>query len=245
MRYTQQARPDPHRTHHPILDVSVYRFCRDVEQVGCLCDRPQPTVADIHHLAFFHRFVLLACRYRKGGNVPEPLLRNVLQMPAGTATKPSSVPVSTGLGAAQQPQLGEWRAQCSVVRTVLRRDTRGTGCSQLHAPTNKFTRGHRTAPAASGAPAKRGRPKIPWAHFDDEVWRRARSGNSAVNAWAEARYLEDWAQNQGLKTKGSKPAHIMAQAIYARMRRRIGGASHFQDHIAWQATEELPPSLRD
>src|SRR2546429_243847 len=44
MRYTQQARPDPHGTHHSVLYVSVYGLCRDAEQVGRLADRPEPSV---------------------------------------------------------------------------------------------------------------------------------------------------------------------------------------------------------
>ena len=73
MRYTQQARPYPHRTYHSVLDVPVDRLCRDAKQLCRLANRPEPAVAvDIHHFALVHwshHHRICSGRYKGTGGV--------------------------------------------------------------------------------------------------------------------------------------------------------------------------------
>ena len=88
---------------------------------------------------------------------------------------------------------------------------------------------------------KRGRPKVIWILFKQQLWRLARTQELPKTASAAAKYLAGWAKERGIKTGGAKPASPKAQAIYKRLCRRLGGAKNYPNFVIWLAGCNSPP----
>jgi len=87
---------------------------------------------------------------------------------------------------------------------------------------------------------KRGRPKVPWDPFDDELYRRFRSGEALETVEAESRYLHKWAKEKGIKVDGGAP--ISAARIRARINTRYGKAEGYKQTRAHHLSEIQTPS---
>jgi hypothetical protein len=82
--------------------------------------------------------------------------------------------------------------------------------------------------------ATRGRPKILWDPFDDELFRRFRSCEAAETVQAEARYLHRWGGEQGLHADGRKPTQmIQVERIRERIKKRYGGSEGYRSTRAF------------
>lgn len=74
----------------------------------------------------------------------------------------------------------------------------------------------------------RGRPKVPWDRFDEELWRRLNAGEAAETVQAEARYLADWAKSKGISTVPGNPAGALKlEQIRQRIKKRYNGSEGY------------------
>ena len=69
----------------------------------------------------------------------------------------------------------------------------------------------------------RGRPKVPWQIFEDELHRRFQSGEAHETVQAEARHLAQWAAANAIKVEHGDP--IKLERIRERIKKRLGGAA--------------------
>ena len=76
--------------------------------------------------------------------------------------------------------------------------------------------------------ARRGRPKVPWDPFDDELHRRFTTGEASDTLESEARYLANWGAINNIRVPGdSEP--IKKGRIRERIRKRHGGAARYKE----------------
>jgi hypothetical protein len=72
----------------------------------------------------------------------------------------------------------------------------------------------------------RGRPKVPWDPFEDELFRRLQSGEALETVQAEAVWLAAWGAQQGLKIDGGNP--LQPERIRERIKKRHGGSEGYK-----------------
>jgi hypothetical protein len=72
----------------------------------------------------------------------------------------------------------------------------------------------------------RGRPKVPWDPFEDELFRRLQSGEALETVQAEAVWLAAWGTQQGLKVDGGNP--LQAERIRERIKKRYEGSEGYK-----------------
>ncbi len=75
-------------------------------------------------------------------------------------------------------------------------------------------------------PKPRGRPKLSWDPFEDELFRRLQSGEALDTVQAEATYLAGWGAHQGLKVDGGSP--LQPERIRERIKKRHGGSEGYK-----------------
>jgi hypothetical protein len=85
----------------------------------------------------------------------------------------------------------------------------------------------------------RGRPKVPWDPFDEELWKRLKTGAACEHLEAEAAHLADWSATQGI--------HLKKERIRERIKRRFNGTVGYKEarlyHLAeLQRTNDLNKS---
>lgn len=95
------------------------------------------------------------------------------------------------------------------------------------------------------APEKRrGRPKVPWEPFEEELWRRLTSGEASEQLEAEAEYLSKWAKAQGITQNNGAP--LARERIRERIKKRYKGTAGYkatrQYHLAQLAASDLNKS---
>ena len=73
----------------------------------------------------------------------------------------------------------------------------------------------------------RGRPKLPWKPFEDELYRRLRAGKALPTVEAEAEELARWASEQGLAVSGGAP--LQKERIRERIKKRCGGTQGYNN----------------
>jgi len=78
----------------------------------------------------------------------------------------------------------------------------------------------------------RGRPKIPFDPYMDELDRRLRAGVAKPTLEAEADWLADWGKEKGLKFPDGKP--LQKEQIRERIKKRCGGtAQAYKNMLDW------------
>jgi hypothetical protein len=73
----------------------------------------------------------------------------------------------------------------------------------------------------------RGRPKLDWRPFEEELHRRLTTGESLPTVEAEAGALEKWGIEKGYHVPGSAP--IKKERIRERIKKRHGGSVGYQN----------------
>jgi hypothetical protein len=72
----------------------------------------------------------------------------------------------------------------------------------------------------------RGRPKVPWEPFENELFRRLQSGEALETVQAEAVWLAAWGAQQGLQVAGGNP--LQPERIRERIKKRHGGSEGYK-----------------
>ena len=89
---------------------------------------------------------------------------------------------------------------------------------------------------------KRGRPKLLWDAFADELERRLKSCEAEVTVEAEADYLAEWAKAKGICTPYG--TYLSPERIRERIKKRKGGSKGYQNEREWHRSllKQLKPS---
>jgi len=74
------------------------------------------------------------------------------------------------------------------------------------------------------ATSTRGRPKVPWTVFEDEVFRRLVSGEAAETVQSESKYIHKWA----VDTKAISANQIGPERIRERIKKRYKGSEGYK-----------------
>ena len=72
----------------------------------------------------------------------------------------------------------------------------------------------------------RGRPRVKWKPIGDHLWHRLTTGIALDTVEAEARYLADWAKNNGILQNTG--AALGFSRIRERIKRRFKGSRGYQ-----------------
>lgn len=101
--------------------------------------------------------------------------------------------------------------------------------NELSTPKKKSAGRHPDASAGSPQQAKpqksRGRPKLPWDPFEEELYRRLVAGEAEPTMQQEAQALAKWARENGISTVIGNPAGALgADRIRQRISKRYKGA---------------------
>jgi hypothetical protein len=80
-----------------------------------------------------------------------------------------------------------------------------------------------TTDTASKSGRPRGRPKLPWGPFDDELHRRCQNGEALPTLEAEAKYLAGWGKAKNLRVEDGGP--IGVARIRERIKKRLNGGA--------------------
>src|SRR5262245_29019045 len=82
-----------------------------------------------------------------------------------------------------------------------------------------------------GEPPKRGRPKVSFDAYEDELLRRFKLGLALPTVEEEARYLAHWGKQQGPIVLGGNP--IEHPMIRIRINKRYNGAAGYKSTRIW------------
>src|SRR4051794_35610329 len=96
----------------------------------------------------------------------------------------------------------------------------GAGEQPLHCDDCRFPGRHGQLTSAMEPFQKkaRGRPKVAWDRYEDELLRRLQSGEALETVQAEAAWLAAWGVAQGLKVPDGKPLQL--ERIRERIKKR-------------------------
>lgn len=73
----------------------------------------------------------------------------------------------------------------------------------------------------------KGRPKVPFDPFEEEVWRRLTSGEALPHLEKEATYLSSWAKDKGILQQNGAP--LGPAIIRERIKKRFKGTAGYKD----------------
>jgi hypothetical protein len=85
----------------------------------------------------------------------------------------------------------------------------------------------------------RGRPKVDFTPYMDELDRRLAAGEARETVEAEAKYLAEWGAKKGLCVPGSAP--IKHPQIRKRILKRVGGTADAYKNRRWYLMYRATP----